>query len=164
MTTRRFDRPEELFEHQLRSALTMEHDSLTALQKLGKSARSDEVKELLSHHEDETREQIQNLERGFELLELERRTAPSPATKALLEEGAGLVARSDDGLVDTVVLTAAMGTEHHEISVYEGLVIAAEALGFSEVQELLQRNLEQERHTSEELAATARRLAASIAA
>lgn len=164
MATRHFDQPEDLFEHQLRSALTMEHDSLGALKKLGGSARSKELKDLLSHHEDETREQIQNLERSFELLELEQKTAPSPATKALIRQGSGLLERSDRKLLDTVVVSAALGTEHHEISAYESLIIAAESMGLADVQSLLEHNLEQEQHTSEELAATARRLAGAMRA
>jgi ferritin-like metal-binding protein YciE len=42
-------------------------------------------------------------------------------------------------------------TEHHEIAVYEGLIINARAMGRDDVVDLLQQNLEQEQHTLEEV-------------
>ena len=38
-------------------------------------------------------------------------------------------------------------TEHHEIAVYESLIVHATALGHEDVVALFQENLEQEQHT-----------------
>jgi ferritin-like metal-binding protein YciE len=156
-----FDHAGDLFEYQLGSALTMEHDSLTMLRELEMAAQSPEVKQLFAHHQEETQQQIDNLERAFQLIGKEPDRSPSATTKGLMKEGAALIGKTDKSLVDNVALSAALGTEHYEISAYESLCIAAEAMGAGEVQNLLQQNLEQEKHTSEELAQAARKVAAA---
>jgi ferritin-like metal-binding protein YciE len=154
-----FDRPEELFEYRLGSALTMEHDSLNMLRELEMAAQSDEAKKLFSHHQEETKEQIANLEKALQLIGSGPDRSPSPTTKGLMKEGTSLIAKTDKSLVDDVAFAAALGTEHFEIASYESLIISAEALGANEVKGLLEQNLQQEKHTSEELAQAARRLA-----
>jgi len=156
-----FEHPRELFEYQLGAALTMEHDSLTMLRELQIAAQSDEVKRLFSHHEGETERQIENLERVFALLGRKPDRSPSATTKGLMKEGASMLAKTSEPLRDNVALAAALGTEHYEISAYESLVLAADAMGEAEVRSLLQENLEQEKHTSKELLLAARQLAAA---
>ncbi|HWU46022.1 MAG TPA: DUF892 family protein [Humibacter sp.] len=154
-----FEKPDELFEYRLGMAMTMEHDSLDMLRELEMAARSDEVKYLFSHHAQETQQQIANLEQAFRLLNIEPNDAPSPTSKGLAKEGTSLIRKSDDALHDDVALSAALGTEHFEISTYQTLIVSAEAIGAPEVARLLTENLEQEKHTSEELEQTAKKLA-----
>jgi ferritin-like metal-binding protein YciE len=49
-----------------------------------------------------------------------------------------------------MILSSAPETEHHEIAVYEALILKARAMGREDVCGLLQQNLEQEQHTLEE--------------
>ena len=135
--------PADLLHYQLRTALTMEDDSLAALGELAKAAKSAEVKKMFRHHADETKEQIANLHEVFRLLELKDTTAPSPSTKG--------ISRQAEGMIKQVVLSAALGNEHYEMSVYQALLVPVQAMGATEVQRLLQFNLDQEVHTSEEL-------------
>ncbi len=143
--------PTDLLHYQLRSALTMEHDSLAALKELASAAKSAEVKKMFTHHQDETKEQIDNLHRVFELLEFEPTTAPSPSTKGISKQAGSLIKKSATSLRDRVVLSSALGNEHYEISAYTALIIPATAMGAAEAAALLQANLDQEQHTSEEL-------------
>jgi len=53
----------------------------------------------------------------------------------------------DDALADDVILAGCAETEHHEIAVYENLIVHADALGQEDVVALLRENLEQEQHT-----------------
>ena len=48
--------PSELLHYQLRTAMTMENDSLAALGELARAAKSAEIKKLFRHHADETKE------------------------------------------------------------------------------------------------------------
>jgi hypothetical protein len=80
-----------------------------------------------------------------------------------IEEGQALIKKAEDGLVDAVILSGATDTEHHEISVYEGLITKAEAMGDQDVVTLLQENLEQEQHTLEEVKRASRQLAQELA-
>jgi ferritin-like metal-binding protein YciE len=157
-----FEDPKELFEYRLGSALTMEHDSLDMLHELESAAQSDEIKHLFAHHAQETEHQIANLEKCFFTLGVDSNDSPSPTTKGLAKEGTSLIRKTDPALVDGVVLSAALGTEHYEISAYETLVTSAEAMGASEVVALLKENLQQEQHTSEELNVAAKKVAATV--
>lgn len=142
--------PRDLLRFQLRTALTMEDDSLAALKELASAARSADVKKLFRHHQDETKEQIQNLRRVFALLELPVSTAPSPSTKGISKQAQSLLNRSSASLRDQAALSSALGNEHYEISAYQSLVTAVTPL-HPEAAQLLQDNLDQETHTSEEL-------------
>lgn len=151
MPTLTLDTPIELMHYQLRTALTMEADSLAALGELAKAAKSKEVKDMFRHHADETKEQIENLHKIFTLLDLKDSTAPSPSTKGISRQAESLIGKSATKLRDQVVLSCALGNEHYEISAYQGLLIPATAMGAGDVVTLLQFNLDQETHTSEEL-------------
>lgn len=142
--------PQDLLRFQLRTALTMEDDSLAALKELAGAARSADVKKLFRHHQDETKEQIENLRRVFTLLELPESTAPSPSTKGISKQAQSLLSRSATSLHDQVALSCALGNEHYEISAYKSLIVAVTPL-HPEAAALLQDNLDQETHTSEEL-------------
>ena len=151
--------PQELLHYQLRTAVTMENDSLAALGELAKGAKSSEIKKMFRHHADETKDQIENLSKVFALLELKETTAPSPSTKGISKQAGSLIEKSAPKLRDQVVLSSALGNEHYEISAYQSLIIATSALGVPDVVALLQDNLDQETHTSEELMAKLREIA-----
>jgi ferritin-like metal-binding protein YciE len=150
--------PTELLHFQLRTAMTMENDSLDALGELAKAARSAEIKKLFRHHAGETKEQIANLQQVFRLLELKESTAPSPSTKGISKQAVSLLERSAPKLRDQVTVSCALGNERYEISAYEGLILPASSMGLSDVVALLQANLDQEVHTSEELKSTLEKL------
>lgn len=143
--------PEELFHFQLRSAFNMEDDSMQALQDLEKAAQSKEVRGLFTHHQEETREQIDNLNKVFDLFEYSASTAPTPATTGIKNQAKSLLERTDPALHDQVTLMSAMGNEHFEIAMYQGLIVAARTMKVAEAVSLLEYNLEQEKHTSKEL-------------
>ncbi len=152
--------PTDLLHFQLRTALTMENDSLAALGELTKAARSADIKKLFRHHADETKEQIANLQQVFRLLELKESTAPSPSTKGISRQAASLLERSAPKLRDQVALSSALGNEHYEISAYQALIVPTSAMGLPDVVALLQANLDQEVHTSEELQTTLQKIVA----
>jgi ferritin-like metal-binding protein YciE len=54
-------------------------------------------------------------------------------------------------ILDSMIASGAMKTEHYEIVAYEGLVEQAKALGQSEAAKLLQENLKQEKETLKKL-------------
>jgi ferritin-like metal-binding protein YciE len=147
----RMNTPEELFSYKLGAALTMENTVLAMLGDLEKNSTRKELKQQFRHHADETREQIQNIERSFEELGQEPDDSPCPAIEGLEKEGKANIKKADDSLVDNVILSGAAETEHHEIAVYEGLIAHAQAMGQDRIVQLLQQNLEQEQHTLDEV-------------
>ncbi len=159
MVNATLESPLELLHYQLRTALTMEADSLAALGELAAAAKSAEITKLFAHHAGETKEQIENLHKVFELLEITGSPAPSPSTKGISRQAGSLIEKSAAKLHDQVVLSCALGNEHYEISAYEALIIPATAAGADDAVRLLQANLEQETHDSEEMQAMLQKVA-----
>jgi ferritin-like metal-binding protein YciE len=156
--------PRGLFTYKLGSALKMETTVLDMLGDLEANSQRDELKAQFRHHADETRGQIRNIEMAFAELGEEPDDKPCPAIEGLKAEGKANIKKTDEALVDNVILSGAAETEHHEIAVYEALITHAEAMGKPAVANLLQQNLEQEQHTLEEVKGHAQRLARETAA
>jgi ferritin-like metal-binding protein YciE len=147
----KLNNPREVFGHKLGSALTMEQGVLEMLGDLEDKAQRDELKQQFRHHADETRQHITNITQAFRAMGEEPDDSPCPAIKGLESEAKANIKMADDSVVDDVILAGAAATEHHEIAVYETLITHAEELGQPEVVKLLGQNLEQERHTLEEV-------------
>jgi ferritin-like metal-binding protein YciE len=77
--------------------------------------------------------------------------SPCPAIEGIQKEGKANAKKTDDAIVDSILLSGAAETEHHEIAVYEGLIINARAMGRDDVVRLLEQNLDQEKHTLDEV-------------
>jgi ferritin-like metal-binding protein YciE len=144
-----FNTPEEIFNFKLGSAHSMEKKLLEVLEELEQAAHRDEIKQALRSHREETRQHAMNIEQCFALLDEEIDDSPCPVIEAMAKEGQATIKKTDDALVDAIVLVAATESEHYEIAVYETLVTNAHARGASEVAALLQQNLDQERHALE---------------
>lgn len=129
------------------------------LEKNAQEAQDEQIKQQFSHHREETRQQVQNLEQALQALGEQPTTQPCPAIDGLKTEAEQMVQQTSSQLVDSVLLGGAAETEHHEIAVYEGLITKAEAMGQQEIVDLLQQNLEQEQHTLQEVESKAQQLA-----
>jgi len=138
--------PEEIFSFKLGAALTMEQKLVEVLEELEEHAQRDEIKQALREHREETRQHVTNIEQSFRLLGEEVDDSPCPTIEAMAKEGKATIKKTDESIVDAVILTAASESEHHEIAVYEALITNAEARGAFEVSQLLKQNLEQEKH------------------
>ncbi|WP_454140695.1 YciE/YciF ferroxidase family protein [Microbacterium lacticum] len=160
MSQTKLETPLDLLRFQLRTTMTMEEDSLEALGELSDAVPSREIKKLFQHHADETREQIENLRKVFELFEFPASTAGSPSTKGISKQARSLLERSVPALRDQIAVSCALGNEHYEISVYQSLILSADAQGAVDAVTLLTENLDQETHTSDELRKTLRSLVA----
>ncbi len=116
--------------------------------------------ELFRQHLEESRSHVTNLEEVFGLLGWEVDDSPCPAIDGLQAEGKANAKKTDNSLVDSVLLQGAVEVEHHEIGVYENLIINARAMGRDDVVAVLRRNLDSEEHALGE----AKTLQAQIAA
>lgn len=145
----RLNTPEEIFSFKLGAALTMEQKLVDVLEELEQAAQRSDLKHALREHREQTRQHVANVERCFQLLGEEIDDSPCPAIEGLAKEGNATLKKTDDAVVDAVIVAAASESEYHEIAVYETLITYAKARGATEVTELLQANLEQEKHALE---------------
>ncbi|MCW3000060.1 MAG: hypothetical protein JWN65_3609 [Solirubrobacterales bacterium] len=147
----KFETTNELFRYKLGSALKMEETIVDMLDRLQAAAQSDDLRRQLHHHQDETRQQVGNLERAFAAIGEEPDKHVDLVIEAIDKQGLLQIKRSEDGVVDSVILAGAAETEHHEIAVYDWLIAEADALGHQDVVALLRENLQQEQHTLQEV-------------
>jgi ferritin-like metal-binding protein YciE len=136
--------PTELFVHKLGAALTMEETVLAMLENLQDKASDAQLRRDLQHHHQESEQQVGNLKRIFDALGEEPKKQDCPAIDGLEKDGEQMIKQVDDALVDSVILSGVVETEHHEIAVYDGLIIQAELMDGDDIVALLHENLEQE--------------------
>lgn len=140
----KIETPKELFVHKVGAALTMEETILEMLEELQEEASDPQLQRNLQQHHKETQQHVANLQQVFQALGEEPEKQPCPAIEGLEKEGKQNIKQADDSLVDAVILSGVIETEHHEIAVYDGLIINAEQMDDQDVVALLYENLEQE--------------------
>ena len=155
----RLNTPEELFSFKLGAALTMEKTILEMLGNLQEATNRTELRQLLGEHAEETRQHISNIEQSFAILGEDVDDSPCPTIEGLDKEGKATMKKTDDSIIDAVILAGATEVEHHEIAVYETLVNNAEARGAQNVADLLRQNLHSEEKALEKVKAAAQRIA-----
>jgi len=157
----RLNTPAEAFQHQLSSALEMEREITEMLDELIENSHDETIKGAFRHHQGETRGHVQGIEKVFEIFGWEIETSSCPVVKALEKEGKSNIKKSDD---DSMILGGAIETEHHEIAVYDNLIIHARALGHDDAATILERNREEEKAALEKVKELARQHARPTAA
>jgi len=150
--------PEDIFSFKLGSALSMEHDVEKILADLEEHAQRPELKTMFREQAAVTRQQAANIEQSFALLGEKVDDSPSPVTKGLAAEGKAAIRKTDDAIVDAVILAGALEAAHYQIAVYEVLVTNAHARGAADVAALLGQNLAQEEAAKDAIKAVATRI------
>jgi ferritin-like metal-binding protein YciE len=147
---------EKLFVDELEDIYDAEHQVLDALPKMIDAAKDPELQQGFIRHLDQTRSQIQQLEKVFESLGEEPERKECKGMKGLIQEGERyLEAKGDADAIDAALIGAAQRVEHYEIASYGTLRTFAETLGRDKEAAILQRILEQESMTNEKLTAIA---------
>lgn len=157
----RLNTPDEAFNFKLGATLKMERKVLDILDDAIDHARAEKVKELLRAHRSESEQHVTTVEEVFANLGWEVDDSPCPAIEGLGKESTANVKKTDDAMVDSVILQGALEVEHHEIGVYENLIINASAAGRHEVVRILNRNYESEQAALEKVRAMQAEVAAT---
>ena len=143
---------DDLFVHTLQDIYYAEKQIEKTLPKMIDKAGSPELKQGFETHLEETRGQIQRLEKVFEMHGESPKAVTCPAINGIIKEAeeiAGEVA--DQDVLDAALTAAAQAVEHYEISRYGALAAWARELGRNDCAELLHQTLEEERATDEKL-------------
>jgi len=156
----RLNTPEEVYEHKLGATLKMESKVLEILDDSIEHSQDAKVKEVLRAHRHESEAHLQNVEEVFGIFGWAADDSACPAIEGLQKEAKATVKKTDDALVDAVILQGAVEVEHHEIGVYENLIINATAMGRDDVVERLRRNLDSEQSALEKVKSLQAELAA----
>jgi ferritin-like metal-binding protein YciE len=142
----------DLFVEQLRDLYDAEHQISRALPKMANAASSNELKEAFNMHLDQTRTQIQRLERIFSDLGMAPQGENCEAMQGIIKEGDQVInAQGDPNVKDAALITAAQRVEHYEIAGYGSVRTYAKELGYSDAADLLQKTLDEEGNTDSKL-------------
>jgi ferritin-like metal-binding protein YciE len=150
----------KLFLDELGDVYSAEQQLTKALPKLAKAANSDELREALESHLEETQEHISRLEEVAESLDesLPRKTCK--AMKGLIEEGDDIVKElKNSSALDAGIIAACQKVEHYEIATYGTLCAWAEQMGHDEALKLLRQTEEEEAAADEKLTEVAETIA-----
>ena len=146
----------ELLVNCIRDIFDAEKQLVKALPKMVKAADSEELKEGIQQHLQETEGQVVRLEKVFELLDTPAKGKPCKAMKGLLDEGAEALEEKEAGLMrDLAIIAAAQKVEHYESSAYGTARTIAEQLGNRRAAELLQQTEDEEVAADENLSTVA---------
>jgi ferritin-like metal-binding protein YciE len=149
--------PRELFVHELSDAMSAEQQILRMLPELQKEAQMPEVKQALKEHEQETKQQVKNLEAVFKQIGEKPEQTTCYGIKGLADEHQALHEEDPSPQVlELANLTGAAKTEHYEMVMYTGLIQMARDLGEREAAGLLQENLDQEKAMAKRVEALAK--------
>ncbi|MEX2139667.1 MAG: ferritin-like domain-containing protein [Pirellulales bacterium] len=148
----RLDSLENLFLHEIKDLHNAEKQLIKALPKMAKAAASDELRQLLGEHLEETKVQLERLEQVLEKMGKPVRGMHCKGMEGLIEEGDKLMSEEGDETVkDAGLIGAAQKVEHYEIASYGCARTYAEMLGMMDVAELLQTTLDEEKAADQKL-------------
>jgi len=143
----------QLFVDQIKDIYWAEKQLVKALPKMKKGATSEELKEAIDMHLEETRIHVERLEDIFDILGKKAAGKKCPAMEGLIEEGNEVISDTEaDSMVrDAGIIIAAQKVEHYEIAAYGGLAALANTMGHTEIAQLLQQTLEEEKEADVKL-------------
>ena len=144
---------EKLFTDSLKDIYWAEKHLTKELPKMQKAATTQELKAAIEEHTAQTEEQVTRLEQVFELMGKKPQAKKCDAMEGLSKEGQSIVEETEDGSMtrDVGIIMAAQKVEHYEIATYGSLVSLATTLGMTDVADLLNTTLEEEKQTDASL-------------
>src|SRR4051794_8556907 len=142
----------DLLVDHLKDLYSAENQIIKALPKMAKNASSEELSAGFEEHLEQTRGQVERLERICELLEVSPKGKKCAGMEGLIDEGKEIMEEdAEESVLDAGLIAAAQKVEHYEIASYGTARTWAEQLGLTEVAELLQQTLDEEKETDEKL-------------
>jgi len=152
----KLDSMETLLVDELRDLLDAEKQLVRALPKMAKAASSEELRAAFEDHLELTEHHVSRLMEAFETMDVTPRAKKCAGMQGLIEEGQEYVdADGDEQVIDAALIGAAQKVEHYEISAYGTAREHSNCLGKSDVADLLQQTLDEEKEADRKLTALA---------
>lgn len=149
----------DLYLDQIQDMHSCERQIIKALPKMAKAATQPRLKDGFNHHLEETKEQLERLNRILGDLGKGPGRKVCQAAAGLIEEGAELIeADADEEVRDAGLICAAQKIEHYEIASYGCLRTFAVLLGRTADAKALDKTLNEEKTADQSLTALAMNL------
>jgi ferritin-like metal-binding protein YciE len=129
-----------------------EKQILQALPRMAKKTKNPELKKGFEMHVEQTRIQIERLDRIFEMLGKSSRGKKCKGMEGLIEEGKEMMQEDmEPEVLDAALIAAAQKVEHYEIAAYGTVRTYANLLGEKEHVKILQETLNEEGEMDKQL-------------
>jgi len=146
----------DLFVHTLQDIYYAETKIAKALPNMVAKASDPQLKQAFTNHLTETKNQIERLERVFEMHGEPIKGVTCQAIDGILEEATDIIGDVDDARVlDAALVSSAQAVEHYEITRYGSLIAFARQLGRDDCASVLAETLEEEKATDKKLTSIA---------
>lgn len=143
---------DDLFLHGLQDIYYAEQQITKALPKMIEKATNRDLAAGFKTHLEETRKQIERLDKVFEKLGQKPSATQCPAIDGIIKEADEVAGEIEDkAVLDAALITSAQAVEHYEMCRYGTLVAWAEQLGHDDVVRFLTTNLNEETATNSKL-------------
>lgn len=142
----------DLYVSELKDLYNAETQLVKALPKMANATSSPDLAKAFTDHLEETKVQIERLEKIFSELDVSPKGKKCKAMAGLLEEGKDVMEDGiDPSVMDAALIAAAQRVEHYEIAGYGCVRTFARLLGFDTAADLLQQSLDEEGATDKKL-------------
>ena len=142
----------ELFLTFLQDVYYAERQILKALPKWAKASQSEQLRQALLNHREETEHQVERLQQVFDHIGKRARGQTCEAIQGLIEEGEEIIHEFYQGVVrDAGIIACAQAVEHYEMARYGALLAWAKVCGMKEVAQLLDETLQEEKKADTQL-------------
>lgn len=149
----------DLFMSELGDIYSAEQMILQVLPQLANESDNPQASQAFQQHEQETRQQIQNLEQCFQLLGQRPPNTPCYAIAGMKQEHDTFLKENPSKAILTAFdLGAADKTEYYEMASYKGLIEKAMLMGQQQIAQLLRQNYDQEMAMSQRVEGISRQL------
>ena len=146
------DTPMKLFVHELSDIRSAESIILKMLEEAIEATTNTQLKAGLKAHHKQTEQHLANVDEVFTLIGEKPESIVCKGAKGLHEEAKEAIKEKPaPAILDSMIASGAMKTEHYEIVAYEGLVDQAKSLGHPDAAKLLQANLKEEKDALKKL-------------
>jgi ferritin-like metal-binding protein YciE len=143
---------DDLLLHGLQDIYYAEQQIIKALPTMIDKATNRDLATGLKNHLEETKKQIERLEKVFLKLEKQPSGTKCPAIDGIISEADEVAGEVEDkAVLDAAIVASAQAVEHYEMCRYGTLIAWAEALGHDDIVRFLTTNLNEEKAANTKL-------------
>lgn len=142
----------DLYLEELKDIYSAETQLVTALPKMARAAHSPQLQESFNVHLEQTKVQVQRLEKIFDRLGEKPTGKNCKGMAGLIIEGEEMIhEKGEPEVIDAGLIAAAQRVEHYEIAAYGCARTYARMLGERDAEQMLQQTLDEEEATDRKL-------------
>ena len=148
----KFTSLEDILTDELKDLYSAENQLIKALASIAKGVDSEDLRSVFEEHLKQTRKHVERLETICQKLDISPKGKKCVGMQGLIEEGTEMLnSKGESEPLEAGVIGAAQRVEHYEIAAYGTARAHARQLGFTEIADLLDQTLTEEKQANDRL-------------